>query len=64
MDSSAISDAMRKRLPVQYDGRRYDRIIEYVMWYDNNGKRKLSLVLLEGRGSIRVPADKVELVKE
>ena len=64
MDSKQIDTAMRDRLPVVYNGQRYDRIIEYISWYDNNRKRRLSVVLIQGRASYRVPADKVELVKE
>lgn len=64
MDSKAIHDAMRKRLPVKCDGVRYERILEYVSWYDDEGRHKLSAVLLSGRYSMRVPADKVELAEE
>lgn len=62
MDSAQIDAAMRNRLPVVYDGKRYDRIIEYVSWYDTNGNRRLSAVLLQGRTSYRVPAERVELL--
>lgn len=64
MDSAAIDAAMRDRAPVVYDGRRFDRIHEYISWYDGTGKRRLSVGLLQGRTSYRVPADKVELFKE
>lgn len=64
MDSAQIDAAMRDQLPVVYNGQRYDRIIEYISWYDNNRKRRLSVTLMQGRTSYRVPADKVELVKE
>ena len=61
MDSKQIDEAMKRRLPVRYEGRRYDCISEYISRYDNNGKRKLSVSLLEGNTIYRVPADKVEL---
>lgn len=64
MDSKQIDQAMRKQLCVYYRGRRYERIIEYVMWYDYSGKRRLSAVLLSGRASIRVPAEDVYMEKE
>lgn len=64
MDSKAIDAAMKRRLPVLYDGRRYERIAEYVSWYDREGRRQLSVVLLDGRSSYRVPANKVELCEE
>lgn len=64
MDSAQIDAAMRGREPVIYDGKRYDRITEYISWYDNNGNRRLSVNLLHGRDSYRVPADKVEPVKK
>lgn len=61
MDSKQIHKAMRDRQPVVYEGLRYDRITEFVAWYDNNKTLRLSVVLLLGRHSYRVPADKVEL---
>lgn len=61
MDSRTVDEAMRKRLPVMYDGTRYDRIIEYISWYDRNSKHRLSVVLQRQRYSVRVPADKVTL---
>ena len=61
MDSKQIDHAMKRRLPVKYNGMRYDRIAEYVSWYDNERKHHLSAVLLLGRNSYRVPADKVDL---
>lgn len=64
MDSKQIDEAMRRRLPVTYDGRRYDRIKEYVLSYDDNGRRFLSVGVLEGRVLYRVPASKVELAEE
>lgn len=64
MDSTQIHTAMREQLPVIYDGKRYDRIIEYISWYDANKKRRLSAVLLLGRSSYRVPAEKVELAEK
>lgn len=60
MDSKQIHKAMRDRLPVVYDGTRYDRIAEYVAWYDGNKKLQLSVVLISGNSSTRVLADKVE----
>lgn len=61
MDSKQIHKAMRDRLPVVYDGTRYDRIAEYVAWYDNNKKLQLSAVLISGNYSVRVPADKIDI---
>lgn len=63
MDSKQIDAAMRDRLPVVCDGKRYDRIQEYISWYDDTRNRRLSVVLLLGRNSCRVPADKVELAE-
>ncbi len=65
MDSKQIDTAMRNRTPVIYNGERYARILEYVLWYDKQGKRQLSVVLLDEQGnySVRVTADKVELVE-
>lgn len=63
MDSKDIDRAMRDRLPVVYDGNLYDRIADYIMWYDDNGKRRLSCGLIAKNFYIRVPADKVELAE-
>lgn len=63
MNSDQIVDAMKRRLPVQYDGRQFDRILEYVLWFDNDRKRRTSVVLLQGNSSFRVPAEKVELLE-
>lgn len=59
MDSKAIDHAMKHKLPVLCDGRRYT-IAEYILWYDKNGKRRLSVGLEQGNSLIRVAADKVE----
>lgn len=64
IDSKQIHKAMRDRLPVVYAGTRYDRITEYVAWYDSNQKLQLSVTLLAGNYSIRVLADKVDLWEE
>lgn len=63
MDSAQIDAAMRDRLPVVYDGVRYDRIREYISWYDEKKKRRLSVVLLARNCTVRVPANKVELAE-
>lgn len=64
MNSKQIDTAMRLRLPVIYDGKRYDRIDEYISWYDNNGQRRLSCGLSLKQHLYRVPAEKVELAEE
>lgn len=66
MDSKQITEAMRLRLPVMYNGITYQRIIEYILWYDDTDTRKTSLVLLDdtNRSITRAPADRVELVAQ
>ena len=64
MDSKQIHKAMKDRQPVVYEGKRWDRIAEYVAWYDGNKKLQLSVSLISGNSLVRVPADKVELWKE
>ena len=56
MDSKTIDKAMREKLCVYHKGRRYEQILEYVMFYDYSGKRRLrrvwrGLVLDQGRGA-------------
>ena len=61
MDSKTIHELMRSRAPVIYDGTRYDRIAEYVSWYDKQGNHQLSVVLIRNNYTMRVPADKISL---
>lgn len=64
MDSKTIDRAMRDRLPVIWDGRRYEYISEYIAWYDGNKKRRLSVSLIDSKHNLhRVLADKVELAE-
>lgn len=63
MESKQIDSAMKYHLPVMCEGKRYDCIAEYIMWYDDHGKRRLSVTLLQNNHSYRVPADKVELAE-
>ena len=60
MDSAQIDKAMKRRVPVVYEGVRYERILEYVSWYNTSGARQLSAVLLAKNCTVRVPAHKVE----
>lgn len=64
MDSKEIDTAMRMQTPVLYEGRRYDRISEYVLWYDRKGNRHLSAVLQDRNCAVRVVAEKVRPVEE
>lgn len=63
MTSAQIDAAMRRRCTVLCGGIRYDRITEYVSWYDDSGQRRLSAVLLDQNGNctVRVPEERVEL---
>lgn len=61
LDSKTIHELMRSRQPITYDGVQYDRIAEYISWYDQLGNHKLSVVLIRGNYSIRVLADKISL---
>lgn len=64
MDSKEIHRAMRLRLPVICDGKRYDCIKEFISWYDDTGKNRLSCGLIENKKFyMRVPAEKVELAE-
>lgn len=63
MDSKQIDLAMKYRVPVMYEGRRYEYIEERVMWYDKRGKRHLSLGLVDKNLLHRVPEEKVTLAE-
>ena len=62
MDSKEIAEAMRRKLPVNFDGITYRRILEYILWYDDAGQRKTSVTLLDktNRSTTRAPADRIE----
>ena len=64
MTSKQIDDAMRQQLPVKYEGKRYDRILECISRYDDQCRRTLSVGLLQGNSIFRVPAEKVEAWSE
>lgn len=61
LDSKTIHELMRSRKPVSYDNIPYERITEYVSWYDDLGKHHLSVTLIRDNYTIRVPADKITL---
>lgn len=61
VDSKTIHELMRDRKPVTYEGIQYERIAEYVSWYDNFGKHHLSVNLIRDNYTIRVPADKISI---
>ena len=60
-NSQLIHELMRSRKPVVYNGIQYDRIAEYISWYDNFGNHHLSVNLIRDNFTIRVPADKISL---
>lgn len=63
MDSKQITEAMRLKLPVRYNGNDYLRITEYILWYDSAGHRQTSLTLLDRteHSTVRALAHRVEL---
>ena len=61
LDSKAIHELMRDRKPVTYNGIQYERIGEYVSWYDDFGKHQLSVTLIKDNYTIRVRADRISL---
>lgn len=56
-----LLDAMKRGVPVIHNGIRYDRILEYVAWYNESGTLRHSVVLLQGQNSVRVLVDDVAL---
>ena len=65
MDSKEIHTAMRMRLPVMYDGKRFERMDQYISQYDHTGKHILSVRLIASdRCCHYVPADRVELADD
>ena len=61
LDSKTIHELMRSRKPISCDGICYDRIAEYVSWYDDRGNHHLSVNLIRNNCLVRVPVDKISL---
>lgn len=64
MDSKEIHRAMKLRLPVECDGEKYERIEQYISWYDNAGRHQLSVRLVKNRSCRQVLADRVRIWEE
>ena len=58
-----LFEAMRMRQPVIHKGIQYERILDYIFWYDSNGILRQSVVLLQNRSSVRALVDDVKLVE-
>ena len=58
-----LFEAMRTKQPVIYRGIQYERILDYIFWYDSSGVLRQSVVLLENRSSVRVLVDEMQLVE-
>ena len=56
-----LFEAMRIRQPVVYRGVQYERILDYIFWYDSRGVLRQSVVLLEKNTAVRVLAEEVEV---
>lgn len=58
-----VFEAMRMRQPVIHKDIQYERILDYIFWYDSNGILRQSVVLLRNRSSVRVLVDDVKLIE-
>ena len=58
-----LFEAMRMRQPVIHKCIQYERILDYIFWYDSNGILRQSVVLLQNRSSVRALVDDVKLVE-
>ena len=58
-----LFEAMRTKQPVLHKGIQYERILDYIFWYDSNGVLRQSVVLLQNRSSVRVLVDEVKLAE-
>ena len=76
MTSEEINYAMKNKVPVEYRGKTYDYIQEYIMWYDRKNQKITSFGLVETRKEhdeqghevkkvtiVRVPSDGVTIAK-
>ena len=59
-----IHEVMRRHLPVEHNNIRYDRILEWVSWYTNEGEHQISVVLQEKRNCVRVPVDEITILEK
>lgn len=66
MQSSEIIEAMKRHMPVMYDGSEYKKITEYILWFDKQGNKRTSVSLLDKNGAtmLRAPADRIELARK
>lgn len=64
MTSDEIISAMKNKLPVVCNGIEYAYILEYVLTYDENGKQRRSVGLLDRNMNslVRVNLERVSLV--
>ena len=56
-----LLEAMRVQQPVVHRGVQYERILDYIFWYDSRGVLRQSVVLLEKNTTVRVLAEEVEV---
>ena len=56
-----LLEAMREQQPVVHRGVQYERILDYIFWYDSKGVLRQSVVLLEKNTTVRVLAEEVEV---
>lgn len=63
MESNEIIEAMKNKSPVIYDGSIYKQILEYILWFDKEGNKQRSVVLLDKteHSTIRVLSSKIQL---
>lgn len=53
---------MKTDKPVVYDGSVYEKILEYILWFDSSKAQHKSVVLLDKNGSttVRVDANRID----
>lgn len=63
MESNEIIEAMQNKSPVIYDGSIYKQILEYILWFDKEGNKQRSVVLLDKNehSTIRVRSSMIQL---
>lgn len=59
--SKEIVGAMKEGTPIIYNGAKYIRIMEYILWFTDAGEQRTSVTLLDKNGRSVVRADSARI---
>lgn len=61
LQSKEIIEAIQNRSPIIYNGAKYIRILEYILWFTDAGEQRTSVTLLDKNGRSVVRADSARI---